>query len=150
MELKVIPVVQILIAVLLMIIFYKISPDLTLSWPAHVPIALALLFIAIVVGFCAIVSFKKHKTTVNPTKPETSSTVVSSGIYSFSRNPMYLAMLISLISLAYYLQHLASLPIILIFIGYMTRFQIIPEEKMLTKIFGQQYRAYQLKVRRWL
>jgi protein-S-isoprenylcysteine O-methyltransferase Ste14 len=121
-----------------------------LSWPAHLPVALALFFIAIVVGLCAIVSFKKHRTTVNPTKPETSSTVVSSGIYSFSRNPMYLAMLISLISLTYYLQHLASLPIILIFIGCMTRFQIIPEEKMLTKIFGQQYRDYQLKVRRWL
>ena len=62
---------------------------------------------------------------------------------------MYLAMLISLISLAYYLQHLASLPIILLFIGYMTRFQIIPEEKILTKIFGQQYLDYQAKVRRW-
>ncbi|TWX55733.1 methyltransferase family protein [Colwellia hornerae] len=150
MVLKVIPVVQVLIAMLLMITFNKISPELTLSWPAHLPVALALLFIAIVAGISAIVSFRNHKTTVNPTTPESSSTVVSSGIYSFSRNPMYLAMLISLISLAYYLQHLASLPIILIFIGYMTRFQIIPEERMLTKIFGQQYRDYQVKVRRWL
>ncbi len=149
MDLKVIPVVQVLIAVILMLIISKLLPSLTLSLPAHTIIALLGLFIAITVGIAAVISFNKHKTTVNPTKPETSSTIVSSGIYSFSRNPMYLAMLIALVSLAYYLQHLASLPIILIFIGYMTRFQIIPEEKMLTKLFGQQYIDYQVKVRRW-
>jgi protein-S-isoprenylcysteine O-methyltransferase Ste14 len=149
MELKVIPVIQVLIAVMLMVTFTKLSPELKVDWPAQSLVALFLLSVAVFVGISAIISFKKHKTTVNPTKPETSSTVVSSGIYSISRNPMYLAMLISLISLAYYLQHFATLPIILIFISYMTRFQIIPEEKMLTKIFGQQYVDYQKKVRRW-
>jgi protein-S-isoprenylcysteine O-methyltransferase Ste14 len=150
MELKVIPVVQVLIAAILMVVLSKLLPELILNWPAHQKVTLLLFTLALFVGISAIISFKKHKTTVNPTKPETSSTVVSSGIYSISRNPMYLAMLISLISLAYYLQHLTSLPIILIFISYMTRFQIIPEEKMLTKIFGQQYVDYQKKVRRWL
>jgi len=149
MDLKVIPVVQVLIAIILMLMISRLLPNLTLNWPAHTYIALMGLFIAIIVGIAAVVSFNRHKTTVNPTKPETSSTVVSSGIYSFSRNPMYLAMLITLVSLAYYLQHLASLPVILIFIGYMTRFQIIPEERMLTKLFGQQYIDYQIKVRRW-
>jgi protein-S-isoprenylcysteine O-methyltransferase Ste14 len=149
MELKVIPVVQVLIAVLIMVAFNALWPEFILHWPAHRLVALLLLSIAVIIGISAIISFKKHKTTVNPTKPETSSTVVSSGIYAISRNPMYLAMLISLISLAYYLQHVASLPVILIFVAYMTRFQIIPEEKMLTKIFGQQYIDYQAKVRRW-
>ena len=149
MELKVIPVVQVLIAVLIMVAFNELWPEFILHWPAHRLVALLLLSIAVIIGISAIISFKKHKTTVNPTKPETSSTVVSSGVYAISRNPMYLAMLISLISLAYYLQHVASLPVILIFVAYMTRFQIIPEEKMLTKIFGQQYIDYQVKVRRW-
>jgi protein-S-isoprenylcysteine O-methyltransferase Ste14 len=150
MELKIIPVVQVLIAVILMIIFSKLWPDLIFNWPAHELVALVLLSLAIFVGMSAVISFRKHKTTVNPTKPETSSRIVSSGIYATSRNPMYLAMLIALVSIAYYLQHLTSLPIILIFISYMTRFQIIPEERMLTKIFGQQYSDYQVKVRRWL
>jgi len=150
MDLKVIPVVQLLIAAGFMIIFSKLWPEFVMNWPAHKLVGLFLLSIAVLVGISAIVSFRKHKTTVNPTKPETSSTIVSSGIYSFSRNPMYLAMLLSLISLAYYLQHLTSLPIILVFISYMTRFQIMPEEKMLTKRFGQQYLEYQVKVRRWL
>jgi len=150
MDLKVIPVVQLLIAAGFMIIFSKLWPEFVMNWPAHKLVGLFLLSIAVLVGISAIVSFRKHKTTVNPTKPETSSTIVSSGIYSFSRNPMYLAMLLSLISLAYYLQHLTSLPIILVFISYMTRFQIMPEEKMLTKLFGQQYLEYQVKVRRWL
>ena len=150
MELKIIPVVQVIIAVLLMIVFSKLWPELILNWPAHKQIAILLFSLAIVVGVSAIVSFKRHKTTVNPTKPEASTSIVSSGVYSLSRNPMYLAMLISLISVAYYLQHITALPVILIFIAYMTRFQIIPEEKMLTKIFSQQYLDYQSRVRRWL
>ena len=150
MELKVIPVVQVLIAGILMAVLSKLLPELILNWPAQNKVTLLLFTLAIFIGISAIISFKRHKTTVNPTKPEASTTVVSSGIYSLSRNPMYLAMLISLISLAYYLQNITSLPVILIFIGYMTRFQIIPEEKVLTKIFGQQYLDYQSKVRRWL
>jgi len=150
MELKVIPVVQVIIAVLLMIVLSKLWPELILNWPAHKQIAILLFSLAIVVGISAIISFKRHKTTVNPTKPEASTSIVSSGVYSLSRNPMYLAMLISLISVAYYLQHITALPVILIFIAYMTRFQIIPEEKVLTKIFSQQYLDYQSRVRRWL
>jgi protein-S-isoprenylcysteine O-methyltransferase Ste14 len=149
MELKVIPVIQVLIAVLLMVMFSQLWPGLILDWPAHKQVALLLFILAIFVGISALISFKMHKTTVNPIKPETTTTIVSSGIYSFSRNPMYLAMLISLISVAYYLQHVTSLPVLLIFIAYMTRFQIIPEEKILTKTFGQQYVDYQNKVRRW-
>jgi protein-S-isoprenylcysteine O-methyltransferase Ste14 len=150
MDLKIIPVVQILIAVLLMVAFNQLWPELTLNWPAHVLVAQLLFILSVFIGIAAIISFKKHNTTVNPAKPETSSTVVSSGMFSLSRNPMYLAMLISLIALAYFLQHLASLPVIIIFIAYMTRFQIMPEEKALTKLFGQQYLEYQIKVRRWL
>jgi protein-S-isoprenylcysteine O-methyltransferase Ste14 len=150
LELKVIPVVQVIIALLLMTVFSKLWPELILNWLAHKQIAILLFSLAIVVGISAIISFKRHKTTVNPTKPEASTSVVSSGVYSLSRNPMYLAMLISLISLGYYLQQITALPIILIFIAYMTRFQIIPEEKMLTKIFSQQYLDYQSRVRRWL
>lgn len=150
MELKIIPVVQVLLAVILMITFSKLWPMFSLNWPAHLMVALLLLVLSVGVGISAIVSFRKHKTTVNPTKPEKSSTVVSSGIYAISRNPMYLAMLIALVSLTYYLQHLMCLPVILIFMSYMTRYQIIPEEQILTKIFGQQYKDYQAKVRRWL
>lgn len=149
MDLKIIPVMQVFIAAMLMLLMKFLLPELSLNWPAHTFIAGLFLVIAIMVGIAAIVSFKAHKTTVNPMKPETSSTVVSSGVYAISRNPMYLAMLIALLSLAYYLQHLASVPLILLFISYMTRFQIIPEEKMLTKLFGQQYIDYQIKVRRW-
>ena len=150
MDLKIIPVVQVLIAVLLMVGFSQLLPELTLNWPAHVLVARLLFMLSVFVGISAIISFKEHKTTVNPTKPEASSTVVSSGMFRFSRNPMYLAMLIALIALGYFLQHITSLPIIIFFMAYMTRFQIMPEEKALTKLFGQQYLDYQMKVRRWL
>jgi protein-S-isoprenylcysteine O-methyltransferase Ste14 len=101
-------------------------------------------------GFVAIYSFRKHQTTVNPTKPETTSVIVNSGIYAYSRNPMYLAMLIFLIAVsALYENALAFLPIPL-FIWFITQYQIKPEEKILAEKFREDYQKYLLTVRRWI
>ena len=102
------------------------------------------------IGFLAIYSFRVHQTTVNPTKPETSSQVVDSGIYKYSRNPMYLAMLLALVAIACYLQNPLNLLICVFFVCYITKYQILPEERMLIKLFGKDYVTYKSKVRRWL
>jgi len=150
MELKVIPVLQVLIAMALMTLLSYYFPALHYSAALSIIVAILLLFIALVIAFFAIYSFKKHKTTVNPTKPETSSEVVNSGIYQYSRNPMYLAMLLALIAYACYLENPLNFTVCGLFIGYITRYQITPEERMLTKLFGQDYRDYKASVRRWL
>ena len=106
--------------------------------------------IAIVIGFLAIYSFRVHQTTVNPTKPETSSQVVDSGIYKYSRNPMYLAMLLALFAYATYLENPLNLLICGLFVCYITKYQIVPEEHMLIKLFGEDYVTYKNKVCRWL
>ena len=61
------------------------------------------------VAVAGVSAFRKHKTTVNPFTPEQSSALVASGIYSYTRNPMYLGFLLALIGLGVYLSNLPSL-----------------------------------------
>jgi len=154
MELKVIPIMQVFIAVILMVTLAKLSPEFipqpAYSWHFSRNLSIILFILATVIGVLAVYCFRKEKTTVNPTRPEKSSSIVDTGIYRFSRNPMYLALLLIIIALAVYLQNIASFFIIPLFIAYITRYQIIPEERMLTILFGEDYKDYCQKVRRWL
>ena len=95
-------------------------------------------------------AFRKAGTTVNPLTPETSSTLVVSGIFRRTRNPMYLALLLVLIAWGIYLANLYALVITTGFILYMTCFQIKPEERALEKSFGAEFIDYKETVRRWI
>lgn len=158
LELKVIPVVQVGIAVVLMSTLQHFFPAFNYpigqnsgSVVSLYNLFVALLFItALLLVFLAIYSFQKHQTTVNPSKPESSSKVVDSGIYQYSRNPMYLAMLLGLLAYGCMLKSFMTLPVCGLFIWYISRFQIIPEERMLLKLFGDEYKQYKSRVRRWL
>lgn len=94
--------------------------------------------------------FHRHKTTINPLHPEKSSTLVSGGIYNITRNPMYCGMVAFLIAWMSYLENSTTLIGVFLFMWYITKFQIIPEEQMLTQLFGEQFVEYQKRVRRWL
>ncbi|XGV97941.1 MAG: isoprenylcysteine carboxylmethyltransferase family protein [Leptolyngbya sp. BL-A-14] len=105
---------------------------------------------AAVFALLGIVSFRRAKTTINPVNPEKASSLVSSGIYGISRNPMYVGLALLLVAWAVYLASLWSLIGVLGFILYVNRFQITPEERALTTLFGDEFVSYQAKVRRWL
>jgi len=117
---------------------------------AWLPISVVALFFGI--SFCAagVVSFKLAKTTVDPLTPDAASSLVRSGIYRFSRNPMYVGFAFLLIAWAAYLGSLWSLAGVVAFILYMNRFQIVPEESALSAKFPAEFAEYRLKVRRWL
>ncbi|MEX0662962.1 MAG: isoprenylcysteine carboxylmethyltransferase family protein [Balneolaceae bacterium] len=102
--------------------------------------------------FCVagILSFKRAKTTVDPLHPESASSLVTSGIYKISRNPIYVGFALLLFAWAVYLASPGSLIGVLLFVIYMDRFQIVPEERVLMKLFGDNYEQYQANVRRWL
>lgn len=104
------------------------------------------------VGLCAAgaISFKRARTTVNPMKPETASSLVTGGIYRITRNPMYVGFLLLLIAWAIYLAAVWAFAGPLVFVVYMNRFQIGPEEKTLSAMFGTSYSDYMAQVRRWL
>jgi protein-S-isoprenylcysteine O-methyltransferase Ste14 len=97
-----------------------------------------------------VASFKRAKTTINPMKPESSSSLVISGIYKLSRNPMYLGFLLVLVGWAVLLSNALAFVFVPAFIFYMNRFQIDPEEKALAGKFGQEFLDYKSRVRRWL
>ena len=105
--------------------------------------------LAILIICIAILQFFGKHTTVNPHRPENTKALITSGIYNYPRNPMYLGMLLFLIALGLHLQNAFNTLIVGGFVFYMNRFQIMPEEEMLTQKFGQEYKLYTKLVRRW-
>ena len=94
--------------------------------------------------------FAKTKTTVDPTKPSKTSSLVISGIYRITRNPMYLGMLFLIISFTFYKLSLAGAIVIPFFIFYINKYQIEPEEYEMRKKFGENFEDYCKKVDRWI
>lgn len=124
------------------------------SWAMNETLRYALVSLFLVAGLSVdllgLLAFRASKTTINPLKPQTASALVIGGVYRYTRNPMYVGMFFLLIAWAVYLA--ALLPFIgpFVFMGYITRFQILPEERVLARMFGEQYRQYAARVRRWL
>tara|TARA_B100001029_G_scaffold161632_1_gene150512 strand:- start:656 stop:997 length:342 start_codon:yes stop_codon:yes gene_type:complete len=106
--------------------------------------------VGISVFVAAVGSFKKQKTTVNPISIEKASSLVISGIFKYSRNPMYLGMSFILLGLAFKFNLIGGLLFTSIFMLFITIFQIKPEEVAMEKLFEQQWKDYIKNVRRWL
>jgi len=114
------------------------------------PLSLAMLVLGLAINIFSAVSFRRASTTINPLKPETATRLVDSGIYKFSRNPMYLGVLLVLSSLAIWLGCVLNIAILFLFVWYITMFQIIPEERALEKVFPETFNLYKSRVRRWI
>ena len=108
-----------------------------------------LLWGLVIIAF-AVFKFAKTKTTVDPTKPSKTSSLVISGIYRITRNPMYLGMLFLIISFTFYKLSLLGAIVIPSFIFYINKFQIEPEEHEMRKKFGENFEDYCKKVDRWI
>lgn len=120
---------------------------------AYAPLRVATVglgLIGIVIIGWAMLSFLEANTTVNPMKPSSASSLVTSGIYRHTRNPMYLGMLFILIGWALYLANILTFLVLPAFILYMNQFQIKPEERALTARFGREYLEYMAQVHRWI
>lgn len=103
-----------------------------------------------VIGIAGVYQFRRAQTTVNPIKIDGVSSMVESGIFAYTRNPMYLGLFLLLFGFGYWQQNLLSIVVSFSFIRYMNRFQILPEERALEAIFGAQYIDYKQRVRRWI
>jgi protein-S-isoprenylcysteine O-methyltransferase Ste14 len=125
-------------------------PTFGFELPARTLFSVSVVVAGAVIGVLGIASFIRAKTTINPMKPDLSSSLVVSGIYRFTRNPMYLAFLLGLLGWAIFLSNALAFFLLPAFIVYMNRFQIEPEEKALARLFGEQFVAYRSRVRRWL
>jgi protein-S-isoprenylcysteine O-methyltransferase Ste14 len=125
-------------------------PPLRLVFPGRVVLAVAVGSLGVLVSLAGVVEFRRARTTVNPMTPSASSFLVTTGIYTVTRNPMYLGITMLLLGWGIFLANPVSFLVLLCFIGYMNRFQIIPEERTLQSLFGSDFQAYRAKVRRWL
>jgi protein-S-isoprenylcysteine O-methyltransferase Ste14 len=119
--------------------------------PEHSLISALIAAVGLALSISGVVTFRRAKTTVNPTTPSASSSLVDWGVYKMTRNPMYLGLLFILIGWAVFLSNaLAALLLLPTYVLYINQFQIVPEERALTSLFGRDYIAYQSRVRRWL
>lgn len=151
LELKLPPVVVALLIGWLMWLFAKLPlGEQILPQTVRLELTALLLLLGAVVGLSGVIAFKRHKTTVDPTRPEKASTLVTTGIYQISRNPMYLGLLLWLAAWSCFLSHLLAMVLLVPFVLYMNRFQIRPEERMMEGLFGAQFEIYRRNVRRWL
>ncbi|WP_319554015.1 isoprenylcysteine carboxylmethyltransferase family protein [Vibrio sp.] len=150
LELRVPPVAVFLLVVLLMYWLKGLTPNFMITVP-FVEFVVAILTLSSgFIGIAGLYEFRKLKTTVNPVKPEFATTVVSSGVFAYTRNPMYVALLLLIIALGLWWQHLSVILCGALFISYMNRYQIKPEEHVLERLFGEDYLKYKNRVRRWV
>ena len=131
-------------------IFYFSDSFAHVDLPFKIYISLFFVLLGFFITFSSARNFKKKETTVNPIKPEEASQLVTDGFFKITRNPMYLGMLLFLLGLSIYNGLIVGLVFLPLFVGYITFFQIIPEESAMIKIFGEDYKEYMKKVRRWI
>jgi protein-S-isoprenylcysteine O-methyltransferase Ste14 len=143
------PVVFLVVAIAMWLAAWP-SPAIDIAETLRLTVAILLAAFGVAMAFLGLKAFGEAKTTVNPVNIDAASSLVTTGVYQYTRNPMYLGLTSLLIAWALYL----AVPITLLgpvaFVLYITRFQIVPEERVLSRIFGQTYDDYRARVRRWL
>jgi len=150
LELNVPPPIVFLSFAGLMWLVSALFPWASFVLPAKKMIALGIAAAGGMVAGSSILSFLRVGTTVHPHEPKKTSKLVVTGANRVTRNPMYLSLLFVLIAWGVYLANIASLLFVPLFVAYITRFQIIPEERALASLFGSEYESYCKRVRRWL
>jgi len=150
LELKIPPL---LLAVIIGLAMYPSSlffPMVEINPVVKLVTLMVVLFVAAYFLLFGVLEFRRHKTTVDPRYPENTSSLVDTGVYAISRNPMYVGFALFLVSLIVFLESPLLILGVIGFVSYMNRFQIKPEEKLLTELFGDSYIEYKTKVHRWL
>ena len=150
LKLRVPPLAVVLVTAALMWLIAKATPALSFRMPAQNFIAIALAVAGAALAILGVISFARAGTTVNPLTPEGSSSLVTSGVYRISRNPMYVGLLFLLLAWGVYLSSVLALLLAPLFAVYIDRFQIVPEEAALRSRFGGEFEAYSNRVRRWI
>jgi protein-S-isoprenylcysteine O-methyltransferase Ste14 len=150
LELRVPPLGVLAVFAIAMAAVAWLLPAAKVVVPARLVLAAALAGLGVIVPVAGVIAFRRHKTTVNPFTPDQSSSLVADGIYRFSRNPMYLGFLLILVGWSVWLGNWAAALLLPLFVIYMNKFQIEPEERMLRDRFGPQFAKYCEGVRRWL
>jgi protein-S-isoprenylcysteine O-methyltransferase Ste14 len=128
----------------------RVLPPLAFDFPGRAPLAAAIALAGLSLDAVSLVRFVRQRTTANPLRPGNTRALVTGGLYRLTRNPMYLGLALVLTAWATYQGNAAGFAMLPVFVAYITRFQILPEERMLAAKFGAEYDAYRRAVRRWI
>lgn len=150
LELRVPPPIVMLVSAGAMWLLAAALPALRLDASGRGNLAAILAVSGVLISIAGAVQVRRAGTTVNPMRPGEASALVTGGVYHFTRNPMYLGLAVVLLGWAVYLAHPLAFLVLPLFVGYLNRFQIVPEERALESKFGPNFRAYCQRVRRWL
>lgn len=150
LELKIPPVIQVAIVAFAMWLLSVAFPAMNSPGGTTTALAVSFVVIGLIIVALGVLEFRKADTTVDPRYPDKSSQLVESGIYRISRNPMYLGFLLMLFGWALYLMNYLAFLLLPLFMVYMNRFQIQPEEQYMLHKFGDKFDGYSARVRRWI
>lgn len=150
LETKIPPPLVLLVSLLLMWLLSRMSLAAAFDFNASRILSLILLLAGIAIAIAGVLEFRSAKTTVNPLDPKLASSLVKTGVFRYTRNPMYLGMLlVSFAAVTFFGNWLSLLGSVFLY-SYLTRFQIIPEERAMQNLFGSVFEEYRRTVRRWL
>ena len=127
-----------------------VLPEFGFEMPARRAVGIGLIAAGLAIGVAAFLQFRKAKTTINPMTPYESTALMTGGLYRLSRNPIYVADVIILVGCALLFANALALLAVVLFVLYVDRFQIRPEEAALRERFGAAFDNYCRTVRRWL
>ncbi|MEX0680964.1 MAG: isoprenylcysteine carboxylmethyltransferase family protein [Balneolales bacterium] len=150
LELRIPPAMITGFLVLLMWGIATYFPVFNVDIPLRLFLTAFLMFMALLLAVTSLTLFVRYHTAIHPHKPDKTTRLVTVGPYRHSRNPMYLSLSLILIGWAIFLTDLIALMLMPAFYAYITRFQIIPEERELNSRFGEEYQQYAEKTPRWL
>jgi protein-S-isoprenylcysteine O-methyltransferase Ste14 len=150
LELKIPPPLVAVFFGLAMWLVSRLGGAVHVSFGNRVGAAIVIGSIGMVFGIWAMASFMRARTTMNPTNPGATSSLVTHGVYRLTRNPMYLSLALYLFAFTVYLSNWLALLLLPVFVLYINQFQIKPEERALSALYGPEYASYRSRVRRWL
>ena len=148
MKTKIPPPILALVMIVLIYLSSFFIESTTFNYQGSLSVLVLILGLA-----CAIPSFRlfaRYKTTISPLKPSDATALVTEGMYRYSRNPMYLGLLLLTIASTIWFGTWFGIIINILFIFLINFLQIIPEEEALLEIFNEEYEEYKKNVRRWI
>ena len=149
LKLRIPPPVWLLMFGGLMWVMNRVLPVAVLVGPPANRTGWILVAIGAAIIGTAILQFRRARTTVNPLAPAKASSLVTSGIFGYSRNPMYLGLSVALAGWAVVLGSLGPWLALPLFVVVISKVQIEPEEAVLSVLFDNPYRDYCARVGRW-
>lgn len=143
-----IPPIILLVSILCQIVLHYLLPIRQLIDAPWIWAGIGVIVFGVLIIIGPATAFFRANTTIKPF--EDSSSLVTTGVYNYTRNPMYVGMVVILLGVAVLLGDLSPFIMPVLFVPLLNARVIRHEEQMLEERFGDEYRDFMESVRRWI